>query len=96
MDKELADRLAEVEEAFRAVEAELSQPEIASDPSRLAEFGKRHSELGAIVRLLEDWRRADRDRREALDSGGRRSTRAEAAAEEQAERWTVSARYGRR
>ncbi len=67
MDKELADRLAEVEEAVRAVEAELSRPEVASDPSRLAELGKRHSELGVIVRLLGEWRRADQDRREALE-----------------------------
>ncbi|HEX7099929.1 MAG TPA: peptide chain release factor 1 [Acidimicrobiia bacterium] len=67
MDEQLAARLAEVEEAFREVEAELSQPEVASDPSRLAELGKRHSELGAIVRLLEEWRRADQDRQEALE-----------------------------
>ena len=67
MEEQLAARLAEVEEAFREVEAELSRSEVASDPSRLAELGKRHSELGVIVRLLGEWRRADQDRREALE-----------------------------
>lgn len=67
MDRALADRLAEVEEAHRSVEAELAEPDVIGDPDRLAELGRRHAELTEIVTLLERWRRADDDRNEALE-----------------------------
>lgn len=67
MEESLADRLAEVEEAFRAVEADLADPDVISDRTRLADLGRRHSELGKIVELLEQWRRAMTDRSEALE-----------------------------
>jgi len=67
MDHGLAERLEEVEEAFREVEAQLADPATGSDPSRYAELGRRHAELGAIVDLLERWRRAMTDRSEALE-----------------------------
>ena len=67
MDHGLAERLEEVEEAFREVEAQLADPATGSDPSRYAELGRRHAELGAIVDLLEQWRRAMTDRSEALE-----------------------------
>src|SRR5690606_19043616 len=67
LDHGLAARLEEVEEAFREVEAQLADPATGSDPSRYAELGRRHAELGAIVDLLEQWRRAMTDRSEALE-----------------------------
>lgn len=67
MDQSLADRLAEVEEAYREVEAQLAEPGVTSDPKRLAELGRRHSELGNVVDLLQQWRQATTDRSEALD-----------------------------
>jgi peptide chain release factor 1 len=67
MDQHLSERLAEVEEAFRAVEADLADPELLADPTRLAELGRRHSELKTIVDLLERWRRASTDSREARE-----------------------------
>lgn len=67
MDASLAERLAEVEEAFRAVEADLADPEVIADTSKLAELGKRHSELSDIVALLDEWRRASTDRDEARE-----------------------------
>jgi peptide chain release factor 1 len=63
----LTERLAEVEGALRAVEAELADPTVATDPSRLAELGRRHAELAKVVDLLEAWRRAEGERREALE-----------------------------
>ncbi len=67
MDAGLAERLAEIEEAYGAVEADLTDPEVLSNPARLASLGKRHSELGEIVALLRRWRRASRDRAEAIE-----------------------------
>ena len=52
-------------ERFKEVEKELSKPEVASDPEKLMEYGKKHSELSEIINLygeissmkseLEDW-----------------------------------------
>lgn len=67
MDETLAERLAEIEQAHGAVEADLASPEILADPSRLAELGRRHSELTTIVELLREWRQANTDRVEALE-----------------------------
>ncbi|MGA7271275.1 MAG: peptide chain release factor 1 [Acidimicrobiia bacterium] len=63
----MAERLAEIEEAYRAVEAELADPEVLSDPARLAALGKRNAELGGIVQLLRRWRRASQDRVDAME-----------------------------
>lgn len=67
MDETLANRLAEIEEAHRAAEADLADPGVLGDPPRLAELGKRHSELNTVVELLRRWRRAEGDRSEALE-----------------------------
>ncbi len=70
MDRNLAERLAEVEETYRATEAELGNPEVISDPARLAELGKHHAELAPIVRLLEEWRRVTGERDDAAELAG--------------------------
>lgn len=67
MDDTLADRLAEIEQAHGAVEADLASPDVLNDPSRLAELGRRHSELSVIVGLLNQWRQAHTDKVEALE-----------------------------
>lgn len=67
MDATLQDRLAEMEETHRAVEAELADPNVIAQPARLAELGRRHAELTAIVALLGRWRQAVSDRSEALE-----------------------------
>ncbi|CAN5895661.1 peptide chain release factor 1 [soil metagenome] len=66
MDEPLTERLAEVEEAFRAVSAELNEAAV-SDPANMAGLGRRHSELAAIVDLIERWRRTVTDHEEALE-----------------------------
>ena len=49
MDDTLALRLAEIESVFDETEAALSDPETLSNPSMLAELGKRHSDLRDVV-----------------------------------------------
>ncbi|GIU96296.1 MAG: peptide chain release factor 1 [Actinomycetota bacterium] len=53
------DALAEIEQAYERVEAELAEPEVARDPDRLRELGRRLAELEAIVRPLRAWRAAE-------------------------------------
>jgi peptide chain release factor 1 len=65
MESRLEVRLDEVESAFREVEHLLGDPEVISDSARLADLGRRHSELKPVVELIEAWRAADSDRREA-------------------------------
>ncbi len=60
------DRIMKVFQArFKEVEEQLSRPEIASDPEKLMEYGKKHAELSQIIELhgeiesmkreLSDW-----------------------------------------
>jgi peptide chain release factor 1 len=65
MDQKLLSRLSEIEENLRQVEEDLADPSLPSNPSRYADLGRRHAELAAVVFILNDWRRADADRREA-------------------------------
>jgi len=51
-------RLAEIEERYLAVEAEMSSPEVGSDPNRLRELGKTFSELREIVEPYREYRSA--------------------------------------
>ena len=61
MDASLNERFAEIEGAFGDVESALGDPEVIGDPSRLAELGRRHSELKDIVSDIRRWRRATDD-----------------------------------
>jgi len=58
-------RLAEIEEAFAEIEAALGDPEVLTDPSQLAELGKRHSDLKDVVADIRRWRDARSDLAEA-------------------------------
>jgi len=61
MATEFEARLAEIEEAFADVEAKLADPEVLADPGRLAELGKRHSDLRDVVADIRGWRGAVAD-----------------------------------
>jgi peptide chain release factor 1 len=61
MDQAFSDRLAEIEAAFAEIERSLSDPEILSDPSQLADLGKRHSDLKDVVADIRRWRQAHVD-----------------------------------
>ena len=54
-------RLAEIEAAFEAVEAEMVDPEAIADPKRLAHLGKRHADLRDLVDDIRRWRRVGED-----------------------------------
>jgi peptide chain release factor 1 len=43
------DKLEAIEERYRALEDEMGQPEVASDPARMAKLGRDYAELGDIV-----------------------------------------------
>jgi peptide chain release factor 1 len=52
----MIDRLAELEARYEEVSAELSTPEAAANPTRLAELGRELSRLEPIVTDLRAWR----------------------------------------
>jgi peptide chain release factor 1 len=58
-------RLAEVEERFERVQAEMAEPGVATDPDRLRTLGKEFSELQEIVAPLREYREARRQGEEA-------------------------------
>src|SRR5688572_25588127 len=58
-------RLDEIEARFRAVEAEMSLPEVAAEPDRLRTLGKTYAELGDVVRPYREYRAATAEAAEA-------------------------------
>ena len=60
----MIDRLAELEARYEEISRELSTPEAAEDPSRLADLGRELSRLDPIVTGLREWRTV----REELDA----------------------------
>ena len=89
----MRERLEEIERQYEEVGRELSDPAVSSDPSKLRDLGRRHSELGAIVRAYREWLRADEDAGEAR-ALARDEDDAEAAASwrEEAERASARAK----
>jgi peptide chain release factor 1 len=65
METALSDRFADIESTFAGVEAALSDPEVLSDPSQVAELGKRHADLKDVVADIRRWRDAGDDLVEA-------------------------------
>ncbi|HEX6207349.1 MAG TPA: peptide chain release factor 1 [Actinomycetota bacterium] len=61
----MRERLEEIERQYEELGRELSDPAVSSDPSKLRDLGRRHSELREIVRAYREWRRADEDAEEA-------------------------------
>ena len=57
----MLDRLPEFEAEYETLLAELSNPEIGSDPRRLRDLSRRHKELEALVRTLRELRAATDD-----------------------------------
>ena len=52
----MIDRLAELEARHEEIGRELATPEVASDPSRLADLGRELSRLDPVVTQLQEWR----------------------------------------
>ena len=55
---EISERLPEIEARYERVEAEMSSPEVASDPDALRRLGKEYAELGEIVQPYREHRAA--------------------------------------
>ena len=64
---DLMDRLAELEERYEALQAEMASPDVARDPERLRRLGKDLSELGEIVVPLREFRTASLQAEEARE-----------------------------
>src|SRR5437867_11722524 len=86
----IRDRLEELEHRYDELTRELSSPEVAADPARLRELGKRHAELHEIVvahrareRALEQAREARSLAREERDPEMAAFFRSEAAEAEE-------------
>jgi peptide chain release factor 1 len=58
-------RLEDIEERYEELTRELSLPEVATDPSRLRELGRKHAELHDIVAVYRRYREALRQAEEA-------------------------------
>ena len=67
MEQALSERLAEIEAVFEDVESSLADPDVLSDPSQVAELGKKHSDLKDTVADIRRWRAASADLEEARD-----------------------------
>ncbi|HEX6263387.1 MAG TPA: peptide chain release factor 1 [Actinomycetota bacterium] len=87
----MRERLEEIERQYEEVGRELSEPTVASDPGKLRDLGKRHAELGEIVRAYREWLRVGQDAEEAR-ALAREETDAEAAATWREEATRASAR----
>ncbi len=67
MDPALEVRLGEIEDVFEEVEASLGDPEVLSDPTKLAELGKRHADMREVVGDIRRWRQVKTDLVEARE-----------------------------
>ncbi len=70
MDPAFETRLGEIENAFEEVEASLSDPEVISDRTKLAELGKKHADLRDVVGDIRRWRQVKTDLDEAKGMAG--------------------------
>ena len=57
----MIDRLAGLEDEYRAIEARLADPAVTSDLTQLRDLNRRYKELGAVVSAYRDYRRREDD-----------------------------------
>ena len=68
----LMQRLDEMKRRYDEISAELSRPEVASDPEALQKYGREQSELSEAVARYEEYLRVDQELADAngmLDDG---------------------------
>jgi peptide chain release factor 1 len=58
---EFWNKLEEVEEAYRDIEARMSDPSVASNPSEMQVLGKKHVELEPIMTVFDEYKRVLRE-----------------------------------
>jgi peptide chain release factor 1 len=64
------DRLADLASEHAALERELADPAVHADAERARALGRRYGELGAVVRVYQDWQQAVTDEKDALELAG--------------------------
>lgn len=57
----MKNQLESIKNEYEAITAELSSPEILSDPQKMAKLGKRQSELQGIMNLIEQFEKIQHD-----------------------------------
>jgi peptide chain release factor 1 len=67
MESPIEPRLDEIEENYERVAAEMAAPDVASDPDRLRDLGKRFAELQDVVVPYREYRAARKQAREARE-----------------------------
>jgi peptide chain release factor 1 len=69
----MLEKLEQIEARYEALTAELSSPEVYSDPSSYAKLNKQHRSLGEIVKRYREWRQVKEElagAKELFDLGG--------------------------
>ena len=61
------EKLQAVRERRDAIERELADPAVSTDPARLQTLAREHASLQPIVQLLDDWRQADSELEQARE-----------------------------
>jgi peptide chain release factor 1 len=61
------DRLAELASEYAALERDLADPAVHSDPERARALGRRYGELGPAVHAYQDWQEISADEATALE-----------------------------
>ena len=82
----MIDRLAELEARYDEIGRQLATPEVASEPSRLAELGREMSRLQPIVAGLRSWRGVQTQLEQARAMGDDPDEEMRAMAREEVER----------
>jgi peptide chain release factor 1 len=67
VDERFIELLADLEVELTEVTEALGDPDIGSDPQKLAELGRRHSQVSAVLELWRRHQQASTDRRDALE-----------------------------
>ncbi|MGH2682163.1 MAG: peptide chain release factor 1 [Actinomycetota bacterium] len=65
MREKLKERLEELEASYDELTRQLSSPDVAAEPGRLRDLGRRHRELHDIVTSYREWRKAVSDEEDA-------------------------------
>ncbi|HEV8681209.1 MAG TPA: peptide chain release factor 1 [Actinomycetota bacterium] len=89
----MRERLDQLEGSYDELTRQLSSPDVAADPNRIRDLGRRHSELQEIVTAYRDWRKAMADEEEARAlARDERDPESQSYYREEAERSAVRAR----
>lgn len=67
MDPVIMEKLEAIEERFKDLEMQLSQPDLLADHERYHRVAKEHKSLSPVVSTFREWKEVDRQQREAQE-----------------------------